>query len=82
MTPEKVDAAGHVLHHEQPIQPLEQQRVDTEEVCGQNAPGLPAHRSGPGDLGEGHTVDPVRVIRGQRVADDKPGDYAGAFVWS
>jgi hypothetical protein len=29
-----------VLHHEQHVQPLEQQRVDTEEVCGENAPGM------------------------------------------
>ena len=33
------------------------------------------HR-GPGDLGEDHAVDPVRVIRGQRVADRESGVVA------
>jgi hypothetical protein len=31
------------------------------------------HTRGPGDLDEDHAVDPVRVIRGQRVADDVSG---------
>jgi hypothetical protein len=30
----------------------------------------------PGDLGEDHAVDPVRVIRRQRVADDVSGVVA------
>jgi len=37
---QKVNATGRVFHHEQHIQPL-QQRVDAEEVRGENAPGLP-----------------------------------------
>jgi hypothetical protein len=35
-----VDAAGGVLHHEQHVEPLEQQGVDAEEVRGENAVGL------------------------------------------
>jgi hypothetical protein len=32
-----VDAAGGVLDDEQNVEPLEQQRVDAEEVGGENA---------------------------------------------
>ena len=31
---------GRVFHHKEHIQPLLQQRVDTEEVGSENAPGL------------------------------------------
>jgi hypothetical protein len=35
-----MDPTGRVFHHEQHIQPLQQQGVDAEEIGGQNAPGL------------------------------------------
>jgi hypothetical protein len=35
--PQEMDPAGGMLHNEQHVQPLEQQRVDAEEVCGENA---------------------------------------------
>ena len=38
--PKDVGATGRVFYHEQHIQPLQQQRVDTEEIGGKNAPGL------------------------------------------
>jgi hypothetical protein len=37
---EEVDSTGRVLHHEQHVHPLQQQRVDAEEVRGKNAPRL------------------------------------------
>jgi hypothetical protein len=37
---QKVNATGRVFHHEQHIQPLQQQRVDAEEVRGEYARGL------------------------------------------
>jgi hypothetical protein len=37
---QQVHAASSVLYHEQHIQPLQEQRVDTEEICGKNASGL------------------------------------------
>jgi hypothetical protein len=44
---EEVYGAGGVLYEEQDIKSLEQQRVDIEEVRGQNAPGLHAQELSP-----------------------------------
>lgn len=41
---EEVDAAGGVLHHEQHIEPVQQQGVDAEEVGGEDAVGLDADK--------------------------------------
>jgi hypothetical protein len=35
-----MDPTGRVFYHEYHVQPLEQQCIDTEEICGKNAPGL------------------------------------------
>ncbi|MGA8520301.1 MAG: hypothetical protein WB735_19670, partial [Pseudonocardiaceae bacterium] len=35
-----MDPTSRVLYHEYHVRPLEQQRIDTEEICGKNALGL------------------------------------------
>ena len=44
--------------------------------AGTNSGGEGRRRPGAGDLGEGDAVDPVGVIRGQRVADGESGVVA------
>jgi hypothetical protein len=64
---QELNATGGVFHYEQHVQPLQQQRLDAEEVGGENAPGLRpqelppagpvAARSGiDAGLGNRHTV--------------------------
>jgi hypothetical protein len=42
-----MDATGGVFHHEQHVQPVEQQRVNAEEIGGENTVGLPAKKLPP-----------------------------------
>ena len=44
---EKMDATGGVFDHEQHVQPVEQQRVNAEEIGGENPVGLPAKKLPP-----------------------------------
>ena len=44
---QQVHAAGGMLHDEQNIEPLPQQRVDAKEVCGENAVCLGAQELSP-----------------------------------
>ncbi len=46
--PQKVHPAGGVLHHEQHVQPVQQHRVDAEEVGGEDAVGLGGEELPPG----------------------------------
>jgi hypothetical protein len=43
-----VDAAGGVFYDEQDIEPVKQERVDAEEVRGENAVGLGGQELSPG----------------------------------
>jgi hypothetical protein len=49
--PEDVHAPGPDLHHEQDVQPLEEDGVHGEEVAGQQAFGLGAQELLPGRIG-------------------------------
>ena len=44
---EKMDATGGVFDHEQHVQPVEQQRINAEEIGGENPVGLPAKKLPP-----------------------------------
>jgi hypothetical protein len=76
-----VDATGGVFHREQQVQPLWQQRLDAEEVGGENAAGLPAQElppAGPvaakGGINAGSLQDRPHGTRRDLVA--KPGEFA------
>jgi hypothetical protein len=57
--PEDVHPAGRHLHDEQDIQPPQEDRVDGEEVAGQQALGLGAQESTPGCIKAGGRSGPV-----------------------
>ncbi len=77
---ENADAAGRVFDHEQHIQSL-QQRVDAEEVGGENAPGLSAQElppAGPVAARGGIDAGPLenRLHGTGRDLVAKPGQFA------
>jgi hypothetical protein len=57
-----MDPAGRLLHHEQHVQPLQQQRDDAEEIGGENAAGLPTEELSPaGPVAAGAGSMPARL---------------------